>query len=256
MQDNNSIEFSPVESSRFKYKIYRGNITNIDEGLITGIINNQQPDILILRLPVDFKSEHYKLTNLGYPVLHCDTMVYYFCSLAATTITPIRNNLEFHLVTSATQYLVDELTEELFDGYKSHYFSNPFLKKELILQGYKEWAQSFINEKDSNKFSWYITLNGIAIAYVIYQIVDNDNCEGILSGVKSKYAGKGIYTDIMRFAKKYFKDKGLKVMKNSTQIQNYSVQKTWINEGFRLKQAFDTYHINCFLSNKEIRSIL
>jgi hypothetical protein len=257
MQDNNSIEFSPVESSRFKYKIYRGNITNINEGLITGIINNQQPDILILRLPVDFKREHYKLNNLGYPVLHCDTIVYYFCTLSSQKILPLRNNLKFNLVTKQTQHLVDKLTDEIFMDYQSHYFSNPALNKNDIVRGYREWAQSFIHDNDDNKFSWYVTLNEEVVAFAMgSSLKDNSTCEGVFSGVKKEFAGKGIYTDIVRFLQNYFTNEGMKIMKVSTQIQNYSVQKTWINEGFRLKQAFDTYHINCFLSNKEIRSIL
>jgi hypothetical protein len=38
-------------------------------------------------------------------------------------------------------------------------------------------------------------------------------------------------------------------MQVGTQIQNYAVQKAWINEGFNLKESLITFHVNSFLSS-------
>lgn len=245
MQYKNTILFSEKESSRFNCRIFRGNMDTVDEEYINNIILNEKPDIIVLRVPVEKKQEHYKLHNTGCRVLHCDTLVYYFCPLGAEPVHPFRNKLEFHPVTPQTQHLVTELTEEIFPGYQSHYFSNPYLNKELILQGYKEWTQSYINETDSSKFSWYITMQEKIVGFAMCSIIDDKTCEGVFSGVKAEFAGKGIYPDIVRFLQGFFKDRGMSKMKVSTQIQNYSVQKAWIKEGFTLKQAFDTYHLLC-----------
>ena len=60
----------------------------------------------------------------------------------------------------------------------------------------------------------------------------------------------GIYSDVVRFTQNYFKAIGMKKMWVSTQLQNYSVQKSWIEEGFYLKKSFETYHINTLLAKQ------
>jgi acyl dehydratase len=62
------------------------------------------------------------------------------------------------------------------------------------------------------------------------------------------FAGKGIYSDMIKYTQQFFKDGGYSSMWVSTQIQNYSVQKAWLNEGFFLKKSFETYHINALLN--------
>jgi ribosomal protein S18 acetylase RimI-like enzyme len=242
----NIIQFSPKESKRFGLKTWRVNMSVVDSDCINELIKEEKPDIIILRLPSEQTTESYKLLGENRQVLHCDTLVYYFCPLSSTVVLPFRNNLKFNLVTRQTQYLVNELTEEIFKNYKSHYAANPLLKKEDVLQGYKEWTASFINEINSDKYSWYITKDEKIIGFAVCSILDEANCEGVFSGVKAAYSGRGVYSDIVRFLQTFFKSKGMRTMKVSTQIQNYSVQKTWIREGFTLKQAYDTWHINCF----------
>lgn len=249
MEVKNQITFRQLESLRFNCNIYRGVLREIDIDSIKIFIKNNQPDILIVRVPAVLKHQQHKLAETGYSVLHCDTLVYYFCSLRTVSAAALRNPLQFHLVNRTTCGLIGELTAVIFSDYKNHYHSNPYLKKDLILQGYKEWAQSFINEEDSNKYGWYVTYNNDLVAFALCSISDESTCEGVLYGVKHEVSGKGIYSDLVRFTQQFFKEKGIKIMKVSTQVQNYSVQKAWMREGFNLKEAFDTFHINCFLSS-------
>lgn len=253
MEANNEITFRPAESRRFNCRIYRGALTGIDTDSLKAFISNNRPDILIVRIPAALKEEQYKLAETGFQVLHCDTLVYYFCSLRTVTVAELRNQLQFHLVNRETSGLIGELTGIIFADYKNHYSSNPHLKKELILEGYKEWAQSFVHEEDSSKYGWYVTLNDAIVAFALCSITDENTCEGVLYGVKHEVSGKGIYSDLVRFTQQFFKEKGMKIMKVSTQVQNYSVQKAWIKEGFNLKEAFDTCHINCFLSSNDTK---
>lgn len=249
-------KFSALESKRFGFKIYRGNLLDIDINIIKKIIVDGKADIMILRLAAEKKHEHYKLVETGFPVLHCDTLTYYFCSLNTVEVQPLRNSLNFDIITPATADMLNGLVEDIFANYKNHYFSNPFFKKELILKGYQEWAGTFLHEVDNTKFSWLVKFEDELIGFAMCSIDSENTCEGVLYGVKSKFSGRGVYSDIVRFTQKYFKDMGIKKMVVSTQIQNYSVQKVWVKEGFNLKNAFDTYHINCFLTtntNKELR---
>ncbi len=249
------LKFSAPESKRFGFKIYRGNLLDIDINNIRKIIADGKADILILRLPAETKNEHYKLLETGFPVFHCDTLVYYFCSLNAIQVQALRNSLSFDIVTPATADMLDGLVENIFADYKNHYFSNPVFKRELIIHGYQEWAGTFLHEVDNSKFLWLVKLQNEVIGFAMCSINNENTCEGVLYGVKSEFSGRGVYSDIIRFTQKYFKDMGMKKMIVSTQIQNYSVQKVWVKEGFNLKNAFDTYHINCFLTNNSNKEL-
>jgi hypothetical protein len=252
MQQSIAISYSAVESKRFGCKILRGSIYKLDCDALKSLIISEEPDVIVLRLPSEVKQTHYQLTTIGFPVLHCDTLVVYQCALSSIQSVALRNNLAFNLVTKKTEAVITSLVTEIFQDYNNHYSSNPFFNKDAILQGYIEWAHSFINEIDNTKYAWYVTFNDTIIAFALCSTDNTNGCEGVLYGVKKEYAGKGVYSDIIRFTQNYFKTNGLKVMKVSTQIQNHSVQKAWVKEGFVLKQSFDTYHINCFISKNKI----
>ena len=56
------------------------------------------------------------------------------------------------------------------------------------------------------------------------------------------------FSNIIRFTQNILKTKGCNIMKVSTQVQNYAVQKVWVREGFNIKESFATIHINSLLS--------
>ena len=248
MHTTHGIKFAALESERFGLKIYRGELPAIDIAYIKEVIIGNKADVLILRLPVETKAQHHLLLNTGFRVLHCDTLVYYFCSLVATQVQSLRNNITFEVINEKDTDILDELVGQIFTEYRNHYFSNPVFEKRLINEGYQQWAKSFLHEKEASQFSWFVKLNEKIVGFVLCSIISNNTCEGVLYGVKHEFSGKGIYSDMIRFSQQFFKDKGLKKMLVSTQIQNYSVQKVWLKEGFNLKYALDTYHINSFLS--------
>lgn len=248
MTTYSEIKFSAKESLRFGYKIWRGEIDVLDVDYIERLIVNEKPDIVILRLPVEQKLSINKLYSLGWKILHCDTLLYYECELTQKEILPLKNDLVFHVVNESSQYIVDNLIDETFHEYKNHYFANPAFSKTQITEGYKEWAKSFIDSNNSNRFSWYITFEGEAVAFMVCEIVDKNRCQPFLSGVKKAHRNKGVYSDIFKFIKKYFNDRGVITMQAITQVQNYVSNQILIKEGFCLKRSFDTYHINCFNS--------
>jgi GNAT superfamily N-acetyltransferase len=121
----------------------------------------------------------------------------------------------------------------------------------MLVEGYTEWVSSFISAE--NKIVWFVVNEEKIIGFAACSFnEDQKSCEGVLYGVKKEYAGKGIYSDIIRYTQKYFKDRGYVHMWVSTQLQNYSVQKAWIKEGFSLRKSFETYHINSLLQHPEI----
>jgi ribosomal protein S18 acetylase RimI-like enzyme len=242
---NNVFSFSKPDSNRFDINIHRANIETINQNEIYQYIYSNKVDLLILRTPVGNKPEQFLLQKVGYQVLHVDTLVYYFSALNKTTNLTLRNRLDFVQISDQNVNILNEIVPEIFSDYKNHYFSNPRLDKTKILEGYIEWAKSYVSNKENDKISWVANLNGVCVGFATCTFNDEKKeCEGILYGVLPKYSGKGIYTDLIKFTQEYFKNKDFIIMWVSTQIQNFAVQKTWLNQSFILKKAFDTYHIN------------
>jgi hypothetical protein len=240
----NKYNQSTLESNRFHLNIHRANNESIDIQEIDSYISQNNVDVLILRVPVGTKASQHLLYNKKFQVLHADTLVYYETKLQNNVIGSLKNDLEFIILDHSNIQSSNEIIPIIFDGYTNHYFSNPVFEKKLILEGYTEWAQSFTEAKDG-KISWLVQSNKTNIAFATCQFnAITNTCEGILYGVHPDHNGKGIYSDIIRFTLQYFKNKNFDKMIVSTQIQNFAVQKSWVNNHFFLTNAFDTFHIS------------
>lgn len=248
--ENKEFIFSQSESNRFEINIFRGNFQHIESKEIRHFALKEKPDLLILRLPVETKKDHYKVFQSGFPALHCDTLVYYFCSLPKLEINQHRNQITFELIDESNVEVLTSLVPVIFEDYKNHYFSNPLLDKDKIIDGYIEWAKSYTSGEAPSKISWLVKKSDEIIGFATCSFnKKKKECEGVLYGVLPSHAGRGIYSDIIRFTQGYFKELGYLKMLVSTQIQNFSVQKVWSREGFVLMEAFDTYHISPLLSS-------
>jgi len=243
-----TILYSKAESLRFGANIFRGKQQEFKPSSLKNEIIKNSADILILRLPTSTKNTHCSLLNMGFPVIHADSLVYYFVGLKSLQINNLRNDLQFELIDSQNIDVLKSIIPVIFDSYQNHYFSNPFFSPLKINEGYVEWALSYNNIQDG-KISWLVKKNGTVAGFATCSFDKNSNeCEGVLYGVMPEFSGQGIYSDIIRFTQGYFKEQGISKMWVSTQLQNYAVQKVWLREGFFLKKSFETYHINSMLN--------
>jgi hypothetical protein len=142
---------------------------------------------------------------------------------------------------------ITSLVERIFTSYTNHYTSNPYLNPGDIVDGYKEWAYSFILVDNNNKNAWIIESNHEDIGFAACSY-DQQTVTLVLSGVIPDVSGNGIFTNITRFCQQYFKDLGCSKMIIPTQIQNFAVQKIWTREGFELSNAHITIHFNSFMN--------
>lgn len=240
----NNIFYSEVDSNRFNLTVYRANISDINVKEILELINTFNIDLLILRISVEKKEVHYLINEIGHKTIHADTLVYYYIELNNHIVKDLKNKLEFEIINEVNIHILDEIVPIIFNNYRNHYFSNPSLNKDKIKEGYIEWAKSFACQNVA-RISWLVKKDNeyIGFATCSYEVTKKE-CEGVLYGVHPAYSGSGIYTDIIRFTQNHFKKNNFHTMKVSTQIQNFAVQKAWVKEGFFLKKAFDTYHVN------------
>ena len=239
--------WSELESRRFDLNIHRGQSADIDDKNLLKYLIEHQVDILIARFPSEVQYKVSQLDRIGIPYLTADTLVYYEVMLKKVEPQPLRNSdLEFRVCSAGEIKLLNQMVEQIFQNYTNHYFSNPFLDKVKITEGYQEWTRNYISELHEDRIVWLVYRENDPIGFATCSYHDTE-CEGVLYGVKESAAGKGIYSDIIRFTQGYFKERGFQKMKVSTQAQNYSVQKVWGREGFNMSQSYFTVHVNSFL---------
>jgi hypothetical protein len=246
------MNYSKVESERFFMNIFREKINDIDIKSIQKEILKKKIDISIIRIPTDKTDCAIKLDIIGFPYIMADTLVYYMCDIEKYIPKKLRNvDLQFEICTENKINILSELIDKIFYNYSSHYKSNYFFDKKLVIEGYKEWACNFIGLADKIVFLVKKRNNIIGFATCSWNELEK-TCEGVLYGVLPELSGGGIYTDIIRFTQDYYKSKGIIKMLVSTQIQNVAVQKVWSKEGFFLFESFNTIHINSLLSFSKI----
>jgi hypothetical protein len=244
------MRFSLTESDRFKLNVYREIIEDgdIDIHTIKTEVERNKIDLLILRINSSLKSINYKLTELPYDVIHCDNLVYYQCDLKKHISTDLLNELLFIPFSLEHIPVLKTIIPIIFNNYKNHYFSNPIINKENIVDGYIEWMINNIIDEHYSENLWLV-FNAdnevVGFAKCNYNKAES-YCEGLLYGVLPNFSNKGIYTDLIRFTKNHYREIGIDTMKVSTQLTNYSVQRVWVKEKFNLSHSYDTYHINIY----------
>ena len=240
-----SISYSEVESKRFGLRVYRGQYESFETLDVEKIVKENDFDIIIVRYPTSTIYEHYKLVDFeNCKTIHADSLVYYSALLQEIEIKPKCNDLQFDVVTRETEGL-DDVIETVFLGYKNHYFANPCIEKSVIVEGYIEWAKSFAENQD-NGVTWLIK-DGKSMKNVAFQACYFDEkssiCDLKLGGVLPGFAKRGIYADLLRYSQTYFRNRGIRTMITSTQLQNVEVRRVWERHGFTFDKSYETYHI-------------
>lgn len=211
------LKYSPLESNRFNAIVYRGYIDRISAREIVEFIVENNIDHIIFRIKSDNLSEITKLNNTPFPYLTADTLLYYSCDLTKSYSRELKNkDIIFEECNTKDIKSLENLVGNIFVGYKNHYYSNPFLNKEGILDGYKEWATNYIIENNSKIVFKAIKKEEI-IAFATCSFDKSTRiCEGVLYGVLPQHSGGGIYSDLIRFTKNYFKERNFQTMIVST----------------------------------------
>jgi len=239
-----NIHLSDLESNRFNLPIYRANEPQFNYQMIADFLALHPEALLIYRVPTYEQYNLFQLNELEIKYLMADTLVYYETDIQNKALESIKNNLSFERGTVADKPIFDTLVSEIFADYTNHYFSNPILSKDKIIEGYQEWVSTYyLNPKDTDKVAFLVKKENTVVGFATCSNEDKETAEGVLYGVRPQFSGSGIYTDMMRFTQSYYQSRRVKKMKVSTQIQNFAVQKAWVKEGFFLEEAFITLHI-------------
>lgn len=244
--ENNGLKYSEVESNRFGLRIYRGQYEDFDTKDVDRITHDNDFDVIIVRFPTETIFEHYRLVDFANcKTIHADSLVYYSAPLQEIEIKPLRNDLEFEVLGDGDESKLESVLKQVFAGYQNHYYSNPCLSRQAIIEGYLEWALSF-SKSDDKGITWLIKDRNTRCV-VAFLACSYDKTESVselkLGGVLPDFEGRGVYSDFVRYAQHFFKEMGIRTLLTSTQLQNIAVQRAWQRHCFRFDKSYETYHI-------------
>jgi GNAT superfamily N-acetyltransferase len=248
------LDYSEVESRRFGLRVFRAVLEDVDPGALLEALVVVRADVAICRLPASLLSRLARLETLGMPVVVADTLVHYQRDLAAPP-GPLRNtDLEYLEGSEADAGEVRFLVERAFPDYSNHYASNPVLGRQGILDGYVEWAAGYLGGAPEKRV-WLARREGkgVALATCRYQ---GEEAEGVLYGVLPEESGRGIYRDLIRFTMSDAARRGCTQMHVSTQVHNFAVQRVWVGEGFVMRSAQVTFHVNALLDSSSPKAMV
>jgi len=243
------LKYHKIDSQRFGLVIYRALLEDIDAQSLLNQILEHNVDTAIIRVPTVKLSQLHRLEKTAMPFIVADTLAFYEKKLGNIPFQEISNkDLTFELAGPEQHPELDQIVRKTFGSYVNHYRINPFFDNHNVTEGYLDWMRSYA-EGDPNRVCWLIRKNDDVIGFSTFNFEHDGRAEGILYGVLDNHRGKGIFKDIMRYAQNFAKERGdVDYMRTTTQIENISVQKSWIAEGFSISSTQNTIHIDAMLT--------
>jgi GNAT superfamily N-acetyltransferase len=240
--------YSEAESRRFGMRVFRARLESFHADQLRTAIFGARADLVICRAPAGLLPELAGLQRLGMPVVLADTLVHYSRDLALPPPNPSGSaGVEYVEAGADAGEEVSGLVRRIFTGYLNHYAANPLLEPGSVLEGYVEWATGFLAAAPKRRM-WLALRSGKPIALAACQY-EADTAEGVLFGVVPEAVGAGVYRNLIRFTLADATARGLRTMGTSTQVHNFAVQKVWASEGFVMRAAEVTFHVNALLSS-------
>jgi GNAT superfamily N-acetyltransferase len=237
------LDFEAREQARFGYRIARLTLDSTcgpaDAKTITEMCQSSGVEMLTLRVPTDKVALVQALEALEYRIMDC--LVYYECS--TENLPPVQPSaLVVRKATVADAQAIAETARLCFSDYSSHYHADARLERVKVSEAYVDWAERCCTDRAAASCV-FVPIVGEAIAgFIALRQNSPTEGEGVLNAVHPRFAGAGIYGQLISRGKQWCCDNGMKRMVISTQLDNLKVQRTWTNRGFYLCKSYYTLH--------------
>jgi len=252
------VKRSRLESDRFGFNVYQASAKDIDaDALLSSIIENDV-DLAILTVPARSISDIHRLDAMGVPFIVADTVIDYIRPHGDDDMPTLRTELNFVPCTPADEETYVGLVEEVYEHYRGHYASNPFLPREKVLEGYKEWMASFcggFEDPNEERIGWLVEKEGRPIGFMsAYYDKEGEQREsfGALWGLIASEQRKGHFFEMLSFNRSYFGDLGFSGNDAVTQAHNTASQAVLEKVGYRPRGAEMKIHVNAFMQHSVI----
>jgi hypothetical protein len=238
------LQYSEIESKRFNLRVFRGSPVNSNIDEILHIIEKEQVDVAIMRLPTKEQHMLAQLSTLPFQVIVADTVLTWSCDMRISPPSPLRSSrLVVRRATADDRPVLQEMVELVFKNHPTHYRSNLLFDSQLVQAGYEEWAFSYLYATEAEKACFLFYIDDKAVAFSTIALHEKAG-EGVLFGARPDAATPGLYGDMVRHAMQYMLDHGRRWATGTTQVQNHGVLRLWVREGFLPSESHYTIHIN------------
>lgn len=251
------LEFSRPESDRFGISIARLNVGarwsasfSGSEDLfshIRAVLSEAEERVVIMRYP----SELVRLATEAIPVsrsiVPAGTLMYWTADVQSFAFgePPVGYSAHKIATNDLSEVDVDRFVSAIadsFDGYTSHYSSNPLLARELVTAGYREWAESSMRSEFGSAYTLERDSSVVGIATVREVDATSGVVEVELAGMIAEEQGKGLYKYLLNAVVAEAQESGREQVVISTQSHNIKVQRVWARSGFRPTMSLETSH--------------
>lgn len=218
-------------------EVYKGLILNIKKKI------DNIPGYYILRVPTSNVNLIDSINNELHNTIFCGSSVLFLCT-SAKDETLVNDGI---VVQKAGENDIAKNKETLlkmgFESFSSYFgqyhISRITRDKAPIL--YENWTKEYIEDgrgtiivaKDNQKVAGFLACEESQHSF-----------EMVLSAVDENYRGNKIYERMIREGTRIALEKN-KIATLATQVNNYPVQRAWINIGFKPYFSFYMMHINC-----------
>jgi hypothetical protein len=236
-----SLHHSSVESRQFNRSIFRATFAAMDAALLSDLMQRNQIDTLIARVPPRALSQVADLYSCGLQPIVAEALVHYDIRLADFAEGGASPALQFTPVDNSNR--LREMARTIFQDYPSHYRSNPLLDASLIADGYADWAVRLSEGADTT--ARFFGRGGVIAGFVAYRINPGEQAATfLLAGVLPQMRGDGVYLQMFSEMLGGFKADGLRIAETATQAHNVASQRTWTKLGMALRSVEYTLHVN------------
>lgn len=194
-------------------------------------------DIGILRFPASASDWAGRILATGCTALPADTLVYFDRALPGEQAP----KSSFELVMPDRQQFASAISQT-FKGYRNHHTANPLLSRDDALDGYLEWALSYLDDPGPNRIARTFSADGESTGFVTIELQDA-RAEVVLVGILPTFQGRGLYDQLLAQVEAMVHSLGAEAITISSQLANQASIRTWIRRGYTFETAFTTLHL-------------
>lgn len=226
---------SPLETQRFGLSVARATVPfGADRGSaldqVGSVLRDSSADLVVLRYPAAYVDWFARLLTPGRDLLAADTLVYWrlapldSAAPFPTETLPDGLVIEWDPTIEPTQ--VAALVDDIFGDYSNHYRANPLLDRDVVREGYRDWAARSVVDGHCVTLRQGSSVLGLATVETT-----PGTAEVLLAGIGSAHQGHGLYRHLLVGCAQLGAAHGAGHLVISTQGHNTGVQRAWARAG-------------------------
>jgi GNAT superfamily N-acetyltransferase len=236
-----TIAISEPDSKTFGFICVRANhVTRAHIPEILEFSRQHQARVLITRSDTSDHATTHALEDAGYRL--ADTLVYSKAEHKGRTLPERRLALPIRPFRPSDSAQIVEVGRVLFANYFGHYHADPMFDRAKVLEAYVDWVRRSCANRAVAEEIFVADHQGRIAGFVTMRLNDSQESEMVVGGVHPDYRGKSLYRDFLITGIEWSIKKGCARLVYSTQINNYTVQRAWVDVGLQPYQSFYTFH--------------